>query len=165
MQMHGATIFPGMTHEPCESAVRAWARLMRAHQAALAYVEGALKAAGLPALAWYDVLAALEAAGDCGLRPFALERELMLPQYALSRLLARMEEAGLVERRNCPADRRGLLVVATEAGREMRRRMWTVYGPALHEVVGRRLSSDESEGLAALLGRLIAPPEDAQARP
>jgi len=72
MQMHGATIFPGMTHEPCESAVRAWARLMRAHQAALAHVEGALKAAGLPALAWYDVLAALEAAGDCGLRPFAL---------------------------------------------------------------------------------------------
>ena len=64
-----------------------------------------------------------------------------------------------------PADGRGLLVVATEAGREMRRRMWAVYGPALHEVVGRRLSSDEFEGLAALLGRLIVPPEDAQARP
>ena len=85
-----------MTEEPCESAVRAWARLMRAHQAALGHVEGALKAAGLPPLAWYDVLAELERAGDCGQRPFALERDLMLPQYGLSRLLARMEEAGLV---------------------------------------------------------------------
>jgi len=153
-----------MTHEPCESAVRAWARLMRAHQAALAHVEGALKAADLPPLAWYDVLAALEAAGTCGLRPFTLERELMLPQYGLSRLLARMAEAGLVERGNCPADGRGLLVVATDAGREMRRKMGDVYGPALQEAVGRRLSSEESEGLAALLGRLIDPPEEVERR-
>jgi DNA-binding MarR family transcriptional regulator len=134
---------------------------MRAHQAALGHVEGALKAAGLPPLAWYDVLAALDTCGgDCGLRPFTLERETMLPQYGLSRLLARMEEAGLIERRSCPADGRGQMVVATAAGREMHRRMWSVYGPALQEAVGRRLSAEESEGLAALLGRLIAPPEN-----
>ena len=149
-----------MIEEPCEFAVRAWARLMRAHQAAFGHVEGALKAAGLPPLAWYDVLLELERAGDCGLRPFALERELLLPQYGLSRLLARMEEAGLVERRNCPSDGRGQMVVIAEAGRATRRAMWPVYARALHEAVGCRLSPAELDGLADLLGRLIAPPAD-----
>jgi DNA-binding MarR family transcriptional regulator len=150
-------MFERMIEEPCESAVRAWARLMRAHQAAFGHVEGALKAAGLPPLAWYDVLLELERAGDCGLRPFTLERELLLPQYALSRLLARMEEAGLVRRGSCPSDGRGQMVVITEAGRATRRAMWPVYGSALHEAVGSRLSAAESDGLAELLGRLIPP--------
>ena len=62
-------------------------------------VESALKAAGLPPLAWYEVLVELDRAGACGVRPFALEEALQLPQYGLSRLLARMEEAGLVTAR------------------------------------------------------------------
>ena len=109
-------------------------------------MEGALKAAGLPPLAWYDVLLELERAGDCGLRPFALERELLLPQYGLSRLLARMEEAGLVERRNCPSDGRGQMVVIAEAGRATRGAMWPVYARALHEAVGCRLSRRSRTG-------------------
>jgi DNA-binding MarR family transcriptional regulator len=149
-----------MTEQPCESALRAWARLMRAHQAALSRVEGALKAAGLPPLAWYDVLLELERAGPCGLRPFALERELMLPQYGLSRLLARMEEAGLVERQSCPGDGRGQMAVLTDAGRATRAAMWPVYAGALQEAVGCRLSPAESDGLADLLGRLIVPPAE-----
>lgn len=147
-----------MIEEPCESALRAWGHLMRAHGAALGAVERAFKAAGLPPLAWYEVLAELEAAEDaCGMRPFALERALSMPQYGLSRLVARLEEAGLVTRRGCPGDGRGQLVAITEAGRAMRRRMRPVYAEALDEAVGSRLSSAESEGLAALLARLIRP--------
>jgi DNA-binding MarR family transcriptional regulator len=157
MHLHRQPIFRGMT-EPCESAVRAWDRLMRAHQAASGHVEGILKAAGLPPLAWHDVLAQLERTGDCGCRPFALERELALPQYGTSRLLTRLEEAGLIERRSCPGDGRGQMVVITEAGRAMRRRMWEVYGPALQQAVGSRLTRAEAEGLAELLGRLAEPP-------
>lgn len=144
-------------HEPCESAVRAWSQLIRAHQAAVTHVEGAMKAANLPSLGSYDVLLELEQAGECGMRPVALERELAMPQYALSRLLARLEETGLVARRSCPQDGRGQIVAITDAGREMRRKMWSVYAPALHEAIGRRLTSEESEGLAALLGRLLGP--------
>lgn len=150
-------MFSTMTHEPCESAVRAWSQLMRAHQAAVTHVQGAMKAANLPSLGTYDVLLELERAGECGMRPVSLERELAMPQYGLSRLLARLEEMGLVERRSCPQDGRGQMVVITEAGREMRHRMWSVYAPALHEAIGQRLSSAESEGLAELLGRLLAP--------
>lgn len=157
LQQPAAHIFSGMTHEPCESAVRAWSQLMRAHQAAVTHVQGAMKAANLPSLGSYDVLLELERVGDAGMRPVTLERELAMPQYGLSRLLARLEEMGLVERRSCPHDGRGQIVVITEAGREMRRKMWSVYAPALHEAIGRRLSAEESEGLAELLGRLLAP--------
>lgn len=145
-----------MSKEPCESAVNAWVRLLRAHQAALSQVEGGLKAAGLPPLAWYDVLLELERADEPGMRPFELERALLLPQYGLSRLVARMEAAGLVERRQCPGDGRGQMLAATEAGREMRRRMWPVYAAGLERAVGRHLSPDEAGQLAELLGKLTA---------
>jgi DNA-binding MarR family transcriptional regulator len=146
-----------MADAPSDSAIRAWVRLVRAHQAALGTVEAALKAAGLPPLAWYDVLLELERAGPEGLRPFALEAEVLLPQYGLSRLLARLEEAGLIERRACPGDRRGQVVVATEAGRTIRGRMWPVYAAAVEAAVGSRLSGAEADELARLLERLIAP--------
>lgn len=149
-------IFPAMI-EPCESAIRAWSQLMRAHQTAVAHVQGALKTANLPSIDSYEALLELEGAGERGMRPVALERELGMPQYGLSRLLARMEDAGLVERRSCPSDGRGQMVVITPAGAEMRRKMWSVYAPALHEAIGQRLSSEESEGLAELLGRLLSP--------
>ena len=148
---------PAMNEQPCESAVRAWARLLRAHQAALGRVESALKEAGLPPLGWYDVLLGLERAGPEGVRPFALERALLLPQYGLSRLLARMEEAGLVARGACPGDGRGQMVAVTDAGRAMRARMWPVYGAALQQAVGARLCAAEADSLADLLGKLVAP--------
>jgi DNA-binding MarR family transcriptional regulator len=145
-----------MTSEPSESTVRAWTRLLRAHQAALGHVEGALKTAGLPPLAWYDALLELERAGADGLRPFALEVQLLLPQYGLSRLLARLEGAGLIVRRPCPGDGRGQMIAITDAGRATRAAMWPVYAAALQEAVGARLSADEAARLADLLARLTA---------
>lgn len=146
-----------MGEEPCESTICAWTRLLRAHQAALGRVECALKKAGLPPLAWYDVLLELERVGDAGLRPFALEQALLLPQYGLSRLLARIEQAGLIRRCVCPADGRGQVVAITPAGRDMRARIWPVYAAALQAAIGTRLDAAEAASLAALLGKLSAP--------
>jgi DNA-binding MarR family transcriptional regulator len=131
---------------------------MHAHQAAISGVERALKAAGLPPLAWYEALAALERAGAHGLRPYVLEEALRIPQYGLSRLLDRMEAAGLVLRGNCPEDGRGQRVVLTEAGRAMRERTAPVHAAAVQQAVGARLSSADAQGLSDLLDRLIAPP-------
>ena len=66
-------------------------------------------------------------------------------------------------RGSCPGDGRGQMVVLTEAGRAMRQRMWPVYAAAVQQAVGARLSPEEADGLAQLLGRLIAPPEGAAA--
>ena len=143
-----------MTEEPCESTLCAWTRLVRAHHAAMSRVERALKAADLPPLDWYEVLVELERAGECGLRPFRLEEALLLPQYGLSRLLARMEAAGLVARWSCPQDGRGQFVALTDAGRAMRERMAPVHAAAVQEAVGARLAAGEAEALAGMLGRL-----------
>jgi DNA-binding MarR family transcriptional regulator len=147
-----------MSDKPAEATIRAWARLMKAQHRALGSVEGGLKAAGLPPLAWYDVLLETERAGKDGLRPFELERAMLLAQYNLSRLVDRIEAAGYVERRPCVDDGRGHLIAITDAGRTIRRRMWPVYARAIEAAVGQRLSGKQAATLGELLGHLIDEP-------
>ena len=144
-----------MTRSPSKTVVRAWARLIKAQQLALAAIECELKAAGLPPLAWYDVLLEVERAGGDGLRPFELERAVLLAQYNLSRLVDRIERAGYVERRVCEEDGRGQLIAITERGKAIRRKMWPAYAGAIEAAVGRHLSAKEAEALDGLLGLLI----------
>jgi DNA-binding MarR family transcriptional regulator len=143
-----------MKNPPNDKVVGTWARLVRAQQLALSSIERRLKAADLPPLAWYDVLLELERAAEEGLRPFELERQMLLAQYNLSRLIERMSQAGYVERRPCEADGRGQVLVLTRAGKTLRRRMWAVYGPAIQAAIGDRLSESEIERLHTLLGTL-----------
>jgi DNA-binding MarR family transcriptional regulator len=138
---------------PSEAVIRAWTRLIRAQQVALAAVEAELKAAGFPPLGWYDVLLELTRR-DEAIRPFALEQELLLAQYNLSRLLDRLEKAGYIERRPCPDDGRGQEIAITTAGRALVKRMWPTYRAAIARHVGSKLSEDEAARLAALLGKL-----------
>ena len=141
--------------QPEEAVVRAWTRLVRAQQLALASIEYQLKAAHLPPLAWYDVLLELERAGPQGLRPFELERTMLLAQYNLSRLLERLARTGYLERRPCQHDRRGQVLAITPAGKAMRRRMWRIYAPAMRAAIGAHLTEAELASLSSLLGRLI----------
>lgn len=143
-----------MREEPSKTVVRAWARLMAAQRRALATVEGRLKAADLPPLVWYDVLLEVERAGEGGVRPFELERAMLLAQYNLSRLLDRIERAGLVQRKSAPDDGRGQIVVVTDEGLAMRRRMWPVYADAIQAAVGERLTEAGARTLGDLLGAI-----------
>ena len=144
-----------MPQKPSKQAVLAWARLLKAERLALARVEAALKQAGLAPLAWYDVLLELERAGEMGLRPFELERALLLAQYNLSRLLDRIRREGLIERAPCPQDGRGHVLRLTARGRSMRKAMWPVYAQAIEAAVGSFLDETEAETLSALLARII----------
>lgn len=54
--------------------------------------------------------------GRC--RGVELTEAVHLSQSAASRLVARMERDGLVERTACPEDRRAIFIALTEAGRE-----------------------------------------------
>ena len=145
-----------MAANPSEAAVQAWARLVRVSSALLDAVEAELKGAGFPALAWYDALLELDRAPEGRLRPFELERRMLLPQYSTSRLVDRLEKAGLVERQDCPMDGRGLHVAITDAGRELRRRMWPAYAAAIERHLGSKIGCTDAQKLAELLGRLSA---------
>jgi DNA-binding MarR family transcriptional regulator len=140
--------------EPHADTVAAWARLVRAQGIALAQVEGALKGAEFPPLAWYDVLLELERARQ-PMRPGVLQANLLLAQYNLSRLLDRMAAHGLIERRSDATDARVRLVAVTPAGRRLRRRMWPVYADAIQRAVGDRLDAGERRALVDLLGKLL----------
>ncbi|MER8827040.1 MarR family winged helix-turn-helix transcriptional regulator [Mesorhizobium sp. M0938] len=142
---------------PSPAAIKAWARLMRVSRQLVERAEDALKDSSLPPLAWYDVLHELAEAGEGGLRPFQLIERTLFAQYNISRLLARLEADGLVEKLRVADDGRGQTIRITGKGRETRRRMWAVYGRSIAELVGARLSNDDLEILSALLGRLRHP--------
>ena len=144
-----------MSRTPSDAVVTAWARLVRAREALVTAVEGDLKAAGLPPLAWYDVLLELSRAERGRLRPLEIEKETLLAQYNLSRLLDRMEKEGLIRREPCEDNARGQWVVITEKGRAAQARTWKVYARAIQQHVGEKLDERSATTLAALLGRLI----------
>ena len=144
--------------KPSPEAIKAWARLMRVSRQLVERAEDALKGAGLPPLAWYDVLHELADAGEGGVRPFELIDRTLLAQYNISRLLARLEADDLVEKLPVADDGRGQTVRITPAGKDMRRRIWAVYGRAITELLGDKLSVEELGVLAALLGQLRHPP-------
>lgn len=141
--------------DPDPDIVAAWIALATASRRALAAVEDALKAAGLPGLDRYDALLEIEKAGADGLRPFALQDRLLLPQYGTSRLLSRMEAEGLIARHVHAGDRRGQVVTITPAGRALRQRMWPVYAGALQAVFAG-FDSEKARTLAGLL-RQVGP--------
>jgi DNA-binding MarR family transcriptional regulator len=68
-------------------------------------------------IAQLSALATVVRCGPLGVGQLA-EAE-VLPSPAVTRLADRLEEAGLVARQPNPADRRGVLLVATDAGREL----------------------------------------------
>lgn len=127
---------------------------MRAQQFVLAAIEQDLKAADLPPLGWYDVLLELSRAVDGRLRPFEIEERTLLAQHNLSRLLDRMDKAGLVQREVFAEDGRGRWVIITEAGRAMQARMWSAYAGALQLHLGDKLDDAQADQLAELLAAL-----------
>ena len=138
-----------------ETAVTAWARLVRAQQGALKSVENDLKRAGFPPLAWYDVLLELERAADGRLRPRDIQKHMLLERYSVTRLVERMERDGLVDRLGCADDGRGAVVRITQKGRKLRRKMWPVYAAAIEISFAARFSEDELANLSGLLGRIL----------
>lgn len=141
-----------MTESPDDGAL--WARFMRVSQAVLAAVESDLKAAGLPPLAWYDVLLELRRVAPEGLRQFELQPRLLLAQYNLSRLIDRLDRAGYVRRSPCPEDGRAQVISLTEKGRALIDAMWPSYRAAIAERFGGKLDEADARALGAILEKL-----------
>jgi DNA-binding MarR family transcriptional regulator len=137
---------------PAAVTLLAWDRLLGAGARALRTARGQLRRAGLPPLEWYDILVALERRGP--LRPRDLQRLVGIAQYTLSRLVSRMEAAGLVSVGTCPGDGRGQIVTLTEAGAAQRAAMWPAYAAAIHAAIETRLGTEDRIVLAGLLDKL-----------
>jgi DNA-binding MarR family transcriptional regulator len=64
----------------------------------------------------YEILVNLSEAADRQMRMSDLARATLQSKSRLSHQITRMESAGLVRRRNCDSDRRGLYAVLTDEG-------------------------------------------------
>lgn len=138
-----------------ERHITAWSRLVRASDRLMQRAEAALKAAGLPALVWYDLLLELRRAEPAGLRPFQLQEEMLVPQYNMSRLIDRVVAAGAATRLDCDEDGRGQVIRITAEGQKLLKEMWPVYRGVLELGIAGRLSESEATSLAELLAKLI----------
>ncbi len=116
-----------------------WSLLLRVHAVLLEQIEAALKDAGLPALAWYDVLWALESAPGRRLRMHELASGVVLSRSNLTRLVDRLEEAELVRRESSPDDGRGACAAITAKGLAMRKKMWPVYRGCIQDLFNRHI--------------------------
>ena len=88
-----------------------------------------------------------------------LARSVLLSKSGLTRLVDRMQAAGLVARRSCPTDRRGTFVTLTRDGRAAFRAAAPVHLRGIEEHFTSQLDDDDRRALAAVLDKLVGPQE------
>jgi DNA-binding MarR family transcriptional regulator len=129
-------------------------RLFRASQLAEAALTEGLGGHLQPG--WFDLLAALRRAGPpYELNPTDLMGATMLSSGGMTKRLDRLAEAGLVERRPDPTDRRGTLVRLTRRGKTAIDKAVETH-VANEERLLRLLSGADRRALDKVLRRLLA---------
>lgn len=137
-------------------ANEAWEALLTAHttlmkEFAAAGIWGELS------MREYDVLYTLSKCPG-PIRHSELNRHLLLSQPALSRMIDRLEERGLVERGPDPSDGRGSLLGLTNAGRTAQRRVGRRHGADVARAMTAHLDDDELHQLRRLCRKMIGEP-------
>ena len=95
-----------MKTELSKTHLEAWRRYYPSFWRVYAAIEADLAAAGLPSLSWYDALYELYLAPERRLRMSELARSALLSRSGLTRLVDRLEQEGVIERKKCPSDGR-----------------------------------------------------------
>jgi DNA-binding MarR family transcriptional regulator len=104
----------------------------------------------------YGVLYALSSAPE-GLRITELRSDVLLTQPGISRLITRLEAAGLVERLDDPDDGRACRIRLTDAGAQAQREVGRRHGRHVAEAMRRSLSAEQLLQLRDLCRALTAP--------
>ncbi|MFI6463777.1 MarR family winged helix-turn-helix transcriptional regulator [Streptomyces sp. NPDC050528] len=100
-----------------QALVDQWREMLALHARTQCELDRALHQHGLCG-SDFEVLDVLSAE-SCAFRVQEISERVHLSQSALSRLIARLEKDGLVERGMCAEDRRGVRVTLTEKGRTL----------------------------------------------
>ncbi len=109
-----------------------------------------IKREGFP-LTWLDVLAQLYDAPGNGLRMQELGERSLFTRSGLTRLVDRIEAAGLVRREPVPGDRRGVRVVLTPEGRRRHDEAFVEHLRLIEREFGGRLTPDQHRAVAGAL--------------
>jgi DNA-binding MarR family transcriptional regulator len=143
-----------MTTQIGDDHLAAWRLMLNTHARLTGEIEAALATAGLPQLAWYDVLWALHRSPGKALRMGELADAVTISRSGLTRLVDRIEAEGLLERRQSPADRRAVEAAITPEGSKLLRRMWPVYEKVLRAQFESKLTRAEAKSLSKALAKI-----------
>jgi DNA-binding MarR family transcriptional regulator len=105
-------------------------------------------------LAWFEVLLQLRKTLDGRMKMNQIAEAIVHSTGGTTRLIDRLEEAGLVQRQNCPTDRRAVYVAITENGNRRLDEALSVHLTYLEGHLGSRLSNSERGTLTTLLTKL-----------
>jgi len=141
-----------------DEEMQAWQAFLRASIRLMERLDAELEGHGI-SLADYEILVHLSAEPAGELRMTELAARTLVSRSGLTRRLDRLVESGLVERRSCPTDRRGVLAVLTPSGR---RRLEEAAPTHVEGVRGHFISQLHDQNLRALAASLNAVVESSE---
>lgn len=130
---------------------RAWLEVMRLLPAQL---EDRLHERHDLNLTDYQVLVELSESEEGRLRMTELSHRTSLSKSRLSHQIGRMEKAGLVERQDCPSDRRGAFAVITTAGWDLMRSAAPRHVDDVRELFIDLMTPEEVEVVGRAMGAI-----------
>ncbi|HEX2052906.1 MAG TPA: MarR family transcriptional regulator [Actinomycetota bacterium] len=107
-------------------------------------------------LTWYEVLAQLSSTSDGRMSMKQLADSVMLSKSGVTRLVDRMERAGLVQRHSCDHDGRVCFAAFTSRGMAVLKVARPVAAEGIDEYFARHLTPEEADVLARALRRVLA---------
>ena len=148
--------------ELTDQQLEAWRAFIRAQSELLKTLNQELESdQGIP-LTFFDVLAQLSFAGG-RLRMSELADAVVISRSGVTRLVDRMERAGLVRREACPEDRRSMYATLTPSGKRALAKARPFHLRGVAEHFGRHLSDEEAKTIATALGRMAPSPDGDEA--
>ena len=134
-----------------------WEGFLRAHASITKQLDAELVAEHELTLSEYDVLYQISRCPDGQLRPTEIAEEVLLTRSGITRLLARLERQGLVERCPCTEDGRVTYASITDAGRTKVHDAARTHRRGISELFAERITEQEARKLAGVFGRLVTP--------
>jgi DNA-binding MarR family transcriptional regulator len=138
------------------SCARAWTALTAAHARIAGQLSAALDEACGLSINDFEILLRLDQVPAPGLRLGELSPAVRLTQPSLSRAVARLERRGWLCRAGTAGDRRGVVIAATPAGRDVLLRAAGVHAQIIRELLLDPLTRDEQDLLVRTLARIAA---------
>jgi len=134
--------------------MEAWHRFLRAHQVVMAKLDSEMQDQHDLPLLRYDALVQLHLA-DGPLRMHEFADRLLLSRSATSRFVDRLERDGLVARRLCADDRRGMEVELTPKGQDRLREASLTHLDGVRRYFVGYLDDDQIEALGSAFGDVL----------
>lgn len=143
-----------------DTELRAWRGFLHTHDTLWKTLDTDLAREFDLSLPAYELLLSLEDAGETGIRMTDLARSLRFSGGGLTRLVDRLQQGGLLERRRCATDGRGFEAVLTPEGRRLLKRVHVKHLQAVRALFLDRLTPEEQATLAAIWDKLQSPPQE-----